>query len=78
MREVKEIVLPDDLIVPEVELVGHDSNALAIIGTVARALKRAGNSREVVDGFRAEAMSDDYDHLLRVAMSYTEQPEEAE
>lgn len=69
---MSDIVLPDDLIAPDVELVGIDGNAGVIMGTVARALRKAGNSTEIVDGFYTQAMSGDYDHLLRVAMAYTD------
>lgn len=51
----------------EVELVGGDSNAFAILGKVSRALKSAGiDSSE----FMAEATAGDYDHLLRTAMRW--------
>jgi hypothetical protein len=64
--EVHEDLLPVDM-----ELVGIDSNAGVIMGTVARALRKAGNSKEVVDWYYKESMSGDYDHLLRVAMVAT-------
>lgn len=66
------IKTPDELIKPTIELLGHDSNAMAIIGTVRRALKRAGNGPKVVDAFQKEAMSGDYDHVLQTAMAYAE------
>jgi hypothetical protein len=56
----------------EVELLGHDSNAFAIIGTVARALKQGGVPADEVDEFRTEATSGDYDHLLQTAMAWVE------
>ena len=55
---------------PEVQLVGHDGNAYAIMGRVAKALKRAGCSREHVDAYYEESKSGDYNHLLRVACEY--------
>lgn len=66
------IETPEELIKPEVELLGHDSNAFAIIGTVSKALRRAGNSSEIVKAFTEEAMSGDYDHVLATAMAWTE------
>jgi len=59
-----------DWINPEVDLVGVDGNAGAIMGTVSRGLRRAGNPKEVIDAFREEAMSGDYDHLLSTSMLY--------
>jgi hypothetical protein len=53
-----------------VELVGHDGNAFAIMGRVSKAMQRAGVDREDIDQYKKESMSGDYDHLLRVAMSY--------
>jgi hypothetical protein len=66
------IQTPAELTPPKVSLVGHDSNAFAIMDTVVRALKREGNPREVIEAFREEAMSGDYDHLLATALAYTE------
>ena len=53
-----------------VELSGQDGNAFVIIGTVVKALKRAGVSSEEIAEYRAQAMSGDYDHLLRVTMEW--------
>jgi hypothetical protein len=66
------IEVPDDLIAPELELIGIDTNAGAIIGTVRRALREAGNSREIQDSFVAQALSGDYNHLLNVAMAFVD------
>jgi hypothetical protein len=67
-----ELKVPDDLIPAEVDLIGIDGNAFSIIGTVARALKKAGNTREVCDWYRTESMSGDYNHVLYVAMAVTD------
>lgn len=56
----------------EVELTGGSGNAGAIIGAVSRALRREGVPGEEVDQFRAEAMSGDYDNVLRTAMRWVE------
>ena len=53
-------------------LLGIDSNAGAIMGTVTRALRAAGNPTSVLDAYRREAMSGDYDHLLAASMTYLE------
>ena len=55
----------------KVQLVGENGNAFAIIGAVTKALKRGGR-RDLVEAFQAEAMSGDYDNLLRTAMEYVE------
>jgi hypothetical protein len=72
MSQFANIELPEGLIRPEVQLSGTNGNAFALIGTVARALRRAGNTREVVAAFRTEAMSSDYDHVLQTCMAYAE------
>ena len=56
----------------EVELLGHDSNAFAVLGTVRKALRRAGVSKEEIDEFTAEATSGDYDNLLATAFRWVE------
>ena len=57
---------------PEVELVGYDGNAFAILGRTIAALKKAGATKEVTDAFRSEATSSDYNYLLQTAMKYLE------
>lgn len=66
------IKVPEGTIKPEVELVGIDGNAFSIIGTVQRALRSAGNGKDVIDAFTEEAMSGDYDHVIQTAIAYTE------
>jgi len=53
----------------EVQLVGSNGNAFAILGKVSRALKKAGFP-DLADEFMTEATSGDYDHLLRTCMRY--------
>lgn len=67
------IETPINLIRPELDLVGCDGNAFAIIGKVSRALRDADNTPDVIEAFRAEATSGDYDHLLQTALAYTEE-----
>lgn len=54
----------------EVELVGQDGNAFAIMGAVSRALKKAGVSSDEVEQYRQESMSGDYDNLIKTAMNW--------
>ena len=56
----------------EVELVGQDGNAFAIMGRVSAALRRAGVSKEEIDIYLKESRSGDYDHLLQTAMNWVE------
>ena len=56
----------------EVELIGQDGNAFAVLGRVTAALKRAGVPKEEVDAFVSEATSGDYDHLLQTVMATVE------
>lgn len=55
----------------EVELVGTDGNAFAVLGKVSKALTRAGYGDEV-EAFTAEATAGDYDDLLATAMRWVD------
>jgi hypothetical protein len=57
-----------DVVVP---LSDEDGNAFFIMGRVTKALRRAGHA-DLIDQYRKEAMSGDYDNLLRVTMDYVE------
>jgi len=54
----------------DVQLVGRDGNAFAIMGAVSKALRRAGATAEEIAKYREESTSGDYDNLLRVAMEW--------
>jgi hypothetical protein len=54
-----------------VQLLGKDGTAFFILGTVAKALRRAGHG-DVVDEYMAEAKAGDYDHLLAVTMRWVD------
>jgi hypothetical protein len=43
---------------------GEDANALAIMGRVSAALRRAGVSDEEISEYLQESTTGDYDHLL--------------
>jgi len=49
-----------------------DGNAFMIMGSVRKALKRAGADQEYIDKYTSEAKSGDYDHLLQVSMNFVE------
>jgi len=66
IKEEKTIKYPEI----EVELVGTDGNAFALIGKVQKALKEAEVSKEELDEFFTEATSGDYNHLLRICMEW--------
>jgi hypothetical protein len=55
-----------------VKLAGEDGNAIAILSRVYKAMKRAGISRDKTDAFLKEAMSSDYDNMLRVCMKWVD------
>lgn len=55
-----------------VDLIGTDGNAFSIIGKVTKAMRRGGIDAETINEFTTEAMSGDYDHLLRTVMDYVE------
>ena len=59
----------------EVQLVGEDGNAFAILGQVRRAMRNALPPTEFTEAwalFEAEATSGDYDHLLQTVMQWVE------
>lgn len=51
-------------------LAGEDGNAYAIMGRATKALRAAGATKEDTDAYMAEAMSGDYNNLLRVTMQW--------
>ncbi|EMS78432.1 hypothetical protein [Desulfotignum phosphitoxidans] len=55
---------------PTVKLIGKDGNAFAILGSVKKALLKAGADKEYVSKYMEEAMAGDYDNLLSVTMDY--------
>jgi hypothetical protein len=55
---------------PDVELVGHNGDAFAIMGKVSKALYNEGADKEYIDKYREEAMSGNYDDLLITTMKY--------
>lgn len=57
---------------PEVQLVGNDGNAYAIMAAVRESLQKAGADKEYVDQYLKESMEGDYDNLLVVAMKYAD------
>jgi len=55
----------------KVKLIGGSGNAYAIMGKVIKALKRAGHG-DMVEDYKRQAMSADYDNLLRVTMEFVD------
>lgn len=67
--------MPSDVpVFPDVhvELSGQDGNAFSILGRVQRAMRDAGIPEDQVKAYLAEAQSGDYDHLLRVTMTWVD------
>lgn len=56
----------------KVELTGQDGNAFSILGRVSKAMRKAGRSDKEVKEFCDEAMTGDYDHLLRTCMEWVD------
>lgn len=54
----------------DVQLTGSDGNAFAIMGTVQKAMRRAGVPREELDQYFAEATAGDYNQLLATTMKW--------
>jgi len=55
---------------PEITLTGANGNAFNIMGIAARALRKAGYTKEEIEKYREEAMSGNYDNLLQVTMRW--------
>lgn len=56
----------------QVQLTDVDGNAFAIMGAVAKALRRHGVPAEEIEQYRKESMSGDYDNLLVTAMEWVD------
>ncbi|MDO3425497.1 hypothetical protein QWT87_11400 [Chryseobacterium sp. APV1] len=54
------------------ELVGVDGNAYAIMGAFSRQARREKWTQEEIDSVLQEAIDGDYDHLLSTIMTYCE------
>jgi len=57
---------------PTISLIGEDGNAFNVMGIAAKALKRAGYTKEEVDQYTKEAMAGDYNNLLAVTNEWCE------
>lgn len=57
---------------PVVELINNDGNAFSIIARTRKALRTAGYSAEDIKKYETEAMSGDYDKLIRVTMDWVD------
>ena len=55
-----------------VQLTGMDGDAFGIIGRVARALRTAGVEQKYIEEYNEQAMSGDYNNLLRTTMEWVE------
>lgn len=53
-------------------LEGIDGNAFSIMAQVSRGLKQAGAPKKYVADVMEQMMESDYDHLLQIAIRYTE------
>lgn len=54
----------------EVQLSGESDNAFFLVGTVRKALRRAGATAEELQEFTDEATSDDYDNVLQTCFRW--------
>ena len=65
---VKQVRYPD----VTVQLTGMDGNAWGILGRVSKALRAAGVEQKYIEEYNEQAMSGDYDNLLRTTMEWVE------
>lgn len=68
---IQAIDVPEGTVPADVDLTSIDGNAMFIIGAVRSGLRRAGNPPEVIKAFSEQAMSGDYDNVLRCAIAFT-------
>jgi len=54
----------------EVQLIGTNGNAFALLGKISKALRAAEVPKAEIDEFLGEAMTVDYDHLLWTCMDW--------
>jgi hypothetical protein len=57
---------------PKVKLIGQDGNVFFILGSVAKALKKAGADKEYIDQYLNKAMDGDYNHVIGTTMEYVD------
>ena len=57
---------------PELKLIGEDGNVFFILGMAMRAMKKAGWDNEKIKAFQKEAMSGDYNNVLRLCSEHFE------
>ena len=62
----------EDFAKPTVQLTGEDGNAFAIIGRVAKALRRAGYPDKAAEWSKGAMSCGSYDELLSLAFDYAE------
>lgn len=53
------------------DISGSDGNAMCVLGTVRSYLKQCNVSQSEISKWSEEAMSDDYDHLLKTCTEAT-------
>lgn len=54
----------------KVKLTGEDGNAFMIIGRVLQEMRKQKIEQKIVDAFKEEATSADYDNLLKTCIKY--------
>lgn len=57
-------------------LLGLNGNAFSLIGTFIKQARREGWTQEEIDAVTNDAMSGDYDHLLRTLMEHCQDDDE--
>lgn len=55
---------------PKLKLIGEDGNIFFILGKAVKVAKKAGWSKEKIEGFQKKATSGDYDNALQTCMDY--------
>lgn len=56
----------------KVKLVGTDGNAFALLGKMQREMRKGGVPSDEIKTFMDEAMSGDYNHLLRTCTEWVD------
>jgi len=71
-KKTNREVMVMETIYPEVEvkLISNDGNAFAVIGAVRKAMRRAKIDPDKIKEFETDAMSGDYNNVLRTCMKW--------
>lgn len=78
MSDLEHRPLPEGYKKVKVPLVGQNGNSFAIMGRISQAIRRSGQSQDFIDAYIEESQAGDWDALLRVAMKWSDEPDDGD